>query len=79
MDGYLLFLAELDMWCNLTFTLLRQSQQRLYKNITVKDDDLVNPWRSIHLKVLSANYQVEVAENSTHAVVWVEDNEGIHK
>ncbi len=50
--------------------------QRLYKNITIPDDDLVNPWRSVYLKVKSNDYRVVVRENYSHAIVWVEDNEG---
>ncbi len=50
----------------------------MYKNITIPDDDLVryNPWRSVYLKLKSADYRVVVPENYTHAVVWIEDNEG---
>ncbi len=53
------------------------STQRLYKTITVWDDDLVNPWRSVYLKLKSDDYRVIVPYNYTHAILWIEDNEGI--
>ncbi len=48
----------------------------MYKNITIPDDDFVNPWRSVYLKLKSADYRVAVRENYTHAGVWIKDDEG---
>lgn len=68
-------MSELDIWCNLVFMLLGNSGQRLYKTITILDDNVVNPWRSVYLKLKSSDYRVEVPDNYTHAVVCIEDNE----
>ncbi len=72
------FSSELDYWCSLTFMLDGGSTQRLYKTITVWDDDLVNPWRSVYLKLKSDDYRVIVPYNYTHAILWIEDNEGTY-
>ncbi len=58
-----------------TFLLEANGVQRLYKNITIPDDDLVNPWRSVYLKVKSHDYRVVVPENYSQSVVWVQDDE----
>ncbi len=39
--------TELDIWCELTFMLLGNTGFSMYKNITIPDDDMVNPWRSV--------------------------------
>ncbi len=69
---------ELEIWCDLTFMLLGNTGFSMYKNITIPDDDIVNPWRSVYLKLKSADYRVTVQENYTQALVWIEDNERKH-
>lgn len=65
----------MDIWHSLTFTASGHSEERLYKTITLPDDKLVNPWKSLYLKLKTADYRVIVPDHHSHAVVWVQDNE----
>lgn len=68
--------AELDIWCELTFMLRGGNSDRMYKNITISDDNLVNPWRGLHLRLKSPDKRIKVQENCSYAIIWVKDNDG---
>ncbi len=68
--------AELDIWCDLTFMLPGGNVDNMYKNITIPDDNLVNPWRGLHLHLKSSDQRVQVQENCSYAVIWIKDNDG---
>ncbi len=62
--------------CSLKLTIGGHAQQLFYKNITVPDDDgLVNPRREVYLNLKSPDYRVDIQENSSRAIVWIEDND----
>ncbi len=67
--------SELDVWCDLTFMLRGGNADSVYKNITIPDDNIVNPWRGLHLSLKSSDQRVEVQENCSYAVIWVKDND----
>ncbi len=69
-------MPELEQWCDLTFMLRGNTGNSMYKNITIPDDDLMNPWRGLHLHLKSSDKRVQVQENCSYAVVWIKENEG---
>lgn len=35
----------------------------------------INPRRGVYLQLTSPDYRVAVRENSSHALIWIEDND----
>ncbi len=48
----------------------------VYKNITIPDDNVANSWKGLHLRLKSSDRGVEIQENCSYAIVWVEENDG---